>query len=29
MLTALKIIDDFHPLPEELRACALSLPDRD
>ncbi len=29
MLTSLKIIDDFYPLPEELKACALSLPDKD
>lgn len=29
MNVSLKIIDDFHPLPEELLACALSLPDKD
>ena len=29
MNVSLKIIDDFYPLPEELRACALSLPDKD
>lgn len=29
MNTALKIIDDFYPLPEELKACALALPDKD
>src|SRR6187551_62255 len=29
MNVSLKIVDDFYPLPEELRACALALPDKD
>ena len=29
MTTSLKIVDDFYPLPEELVACALALPDKD
>lgn len=29
MRTSLKVIDDFYPLPEELRECALSIPDKD
>lgn len=29
MVTTLKVVDDFYPFPEELRACALALPDKD